>query len=237
MHKISDKTLLIILIVFGFTAILMAIIISFDKNQNTSENYSSIFEDKKTETAKTNQSIRREQRNDESSPEKASDKFSSQQIIKDEKSISSPGEAITQKSIVEVKEERIPALSTVTNQVATTATNTPQNKPVIIDENYYSEQEKRFTVIESLHEAAAMYSPEAIPLIETNLYSSDKEIRAAAADALVALGEVAGAEALRKAAKAAEDPREAVALIEKAEYLEIPPVPYGSLPQIQSTNN
>jgi hypothetical protein len=75
----------------------------------------------------------------------------------------------------------------------------------------------------SLQEAATTYSPEGIPLIEPSLYSSDREVREAAADALVVLGETGGAKALRKAAAKSRDPREAVALIERAEYLELPP--------------
>jgi len=84
-------------------------------------------------------------------------------------------------------------------------------------------EEQKFAVLEALHEAASTYSPEGIPLIEPSLYSSDREIREAAADAMVVLGETAGAAVLRKAAAKARDPREAVALIEKAEYLELPP--------------
>jgi len=84
-------------------------------------------------------------------------------------------------------------------------------------------EEQKFGLFEALREASAIYSPEGIPLIEPSLYSSDPEIREAAADALVVLGETAGAAVLRKAASRARNPREAVALIERAEYLELPP--------------
>jgi len=84
-------------------------------------------------------------------------------------------------------------------------------------------EERKFPILVALHEAASTYSPEGIPLIEPSLYSSDPEIREAAADALVVLGETAGAAVLRKAASRARNPREAVALIERAEYLELPP--------------
>ncbi len=84
-------------------------------------------------------------------------------------------------------------------------------------------EERRFAIVGSLQEAATSYSPEGIPLIEPSLYSSDREVREAAADALVVLGETGGAKALRKAAAKSRDPREAVALIERAEYLELPP--------------
>ena len=84
-------------------------------------------------------------------------------------------------------------------------------------------EERRLAILGSLQEAATTYSPEGIPLIEPSLYSSDREVREAAADALVVLGETGGAKALRKAAAKSRDPREAVALIERAEYLELPP--------------
>lgn len=84
-------------------------------------------------------------------------------------------------------------------------------------------EDKKFAVLESLREASALYSPEGIPLIEPSLYSADKDIRQAAAEAMVILGETSGAEVLRKAAAKTQDPREASALLDKAEYLELPP--------------
>ena len=83
--------------------------------------------------------------------------------------------------------------------------------------------EQRLAILGALQEAATTYSPEGIPLIEPSLYSSDREVREAAADALVVLGETGGAKALRRAAAKSRDPREAIALIERAEYLELPP--------------
>jgi len=84
-------------------------------------------------------------------------------------------------------------------------------------------EEQKFALFEALREASAIYSPEGIPLIEPSLYSSDREIREAAANALVVLGEGAGAAVLRQAAAKASDPGEAADLLKKAEYLELPP--------------
>lgn len=83
------------------------------------------------------------------------------------------------------------------------------------------EQEKSI-MLTAIDEASVMYSPDALPIIEPMLYSNDREIRQAAADALIVLGETAGAEILRKAASQTKDPVEAVGLIEKADYLELP---------------
>jgi len=83
-------------------------------------------------------------------------------------------------------------------------------------------EEQKFALLDALHEAASTYNPEGIPLIKPSLYSSDRQIRQAAADAMVVLGETGGAQILREAAALASDSREALALIEKAEYLELP---------------
>jgi len=110
---------------------------------------------------------------------------------------------------------------------ASTAASRPARTPVLVSVTEESvdpvAEEQKFALLDALHEAASTYSPEGIPLIEPSLYSSDRQIREAAADAMVVLGETEGAKVLRKAAAKARDPREAVALIERAEYLELPP--------------
>jgi len=121
---------------------------------------------------------------------------------------------------------KIPHLPSVAVS-ALPATKLAPERPVVTSFVAVSEkpvtEEQKFAQLDNLQEAAITYSPAAIPLIEPSLYSSDREIREAAADAMVALGETAGAAVLRKAAAKARDPREAAALLERAEYLELPP--------------
>lgn len=117
--------------------------------------------------------------------------------------------------------------SVLTETRASAAADRPARAPVLVSVTEESvdpaAEEQKFALLNALHEAASTYSPEGIPLIEPSLYSSDRQIREAAADAMVALGETEGAKVLRQAAAKARDPREAVALIERAEYLELPP--------------
>ncbi len=79
-------------------------------------------------------------------------------------------------------------------------------------------------ILENIHDAATAYDASALPLIEPYLAHTDPEIRAAAVDGLVALGETGGAALLRDAARKLADPREAVTYLDAAEYLELPPI-------------
>lgn len=83
--------------------------------------------------------------------------------------------------------------------------------------------EIRDRLIEEITVAYTSYEPEALPKIAPFLRHSDPEIRAYARDAIVQVGHADGAKLLRDTAKSVRDPREAVALLEAAEYLDIPP--------------
>jgi len=61
------------------------------------------------------------------------------------------------------------------------------------------------------------------PAIARHLNSSDPEVRAAALEGVVLLGDAAGANFLREAANKARNPAEAAEFKAKAEYLELPP--------------
>jgi hypothetical protein len=78
-------------------------------------------------------------------------------------------------------------------------------------------------VMNKLHEASVSYDPSQLPLIEPHLRDPDPEIRAAALDAVVVLGDAAGAALLREAAKVAASAEEAENLEKTADYLELPP--------------
>ncbi len=78
-------------------------------------------------------------------------------------------------------------------------------------------------IFESIHEASTLYDTSALPLIEPYLSHADLEVRAAAVEGLVALGESGGSSLLRSAASKLADPREAVTYLDAADYLDLPP--------------
>jgi len=79
------------------------------------------------------------------------------------------------------------------------------------------------SLLAAINEAAITYDPASLPIIAPHLKSPDPEIRAAAVDAVVVLGDAAGASLLRQAAKTARSSEEAADLRQKADYLELPP--------------
>lgn len=85
------------------------------------------------------------------------------------------------------------------------------------------EPEARAKVIEQIEAAYVSYRPEALPQIAPFLSHADPEVRAFAREAVVQVGHAEGVPLLRGAAKKARDPREAAALLDAAEYLELPP--------------
>ena len=78
-------------------------------------------------------------------------------------------------------------------------------------------------------EYATSYDATSLHLIEPSLYSEDPKIRAAALNAVVVLGANEGGAVLRKAADKTKDPKEAVKLLENADWLELPPVDINRL--------
>lgn len=78
-------------------------------------------------------------------------------------------------------------------------------------------------VLSTIQQAAITYDPASLHIIEPHLSSPDKEIREAAVDGVMLLGDAAGAALLRQAAKQARNPAEAEELQTKAAYLELPP--------------
>jgi len=79
------------------------------------------------------------------------------------------------------------------------------------------------TVLSSIHSAAITYDPASLPQISPFLSSPDPEIRAAAIDGIMLLGDAAGSPLLRQAAAQTGNPAEAADLRAKADYLELPP--------------
>ncbi len=66
------------------------------------------------------------------------------------------------------------------------------------------------------------YSPEGLPTFEKLLASGEPDIREAARDGLVRLGENGGAALLRRASAKLTDPAEIQKFLETADYLELP---------------
>lgn len=77
-------------------------------------------------------------------------------------------------------------------------------------------------VLTDMNRAACTYEASSLPKIVPYLYSKDKELREAALNNIVTLGDAAGAPLLRKAAEQSQDPNEAAALMNMADYLELP---------------
>ncbi|MEM9237968.1 MAG: HEAT repeat domain-containing protein [Verrucomicrobiota bacterium] len=77
--------------------------------------------------------------------------------------------------------------------------------------------------IEELVELSTTQSPSAIPRIAAYFEDPNPEIRAAAIESIVQLGETAAIPYLLKAAESATSPEEAMAFKDAAEFLELPP--------------
>ena len=92
------------------------------------------------------------------------------------------------------------------------------------------ENASRQTIMETIQTASVSYDPVELPRIQPFLSSPDPEVRAAALNGIVVLGHAAGAPLLREAARRAATTQEAVELLTKADYLELPsaPVPMRS---------
>jgi hypothetical protein len=77
-------------------------------------------------------------------------------------------------------------------------------------------------ILEAIHEASISYDAKDLPKIQPYLIHADPEVRAAALEGMLVLGDAAGAPLLRQAASTLKDPREAVKYLDAAEYLELP---------------
>jgi hypothetical protein len=91
--------------------------------------------------------------------------------------------------------------------------------------------EARTRLFADIEAAYTTYDPAALPRLEPRLRHSDPAVRAYAREAIVQLGHADGAPLLRTAARSARDPKEAIALLEAAEFLELPPAaPVAAMP-------
>ncbi|HEY1083662.1 MAG TPA: HEAT repeat domain-containing protein [Prosthecobacter sp.] len=77
-------------------------------------------------------------------------------------------------------------------------------------------------ILAAIEDAAVSYSAEELPKIQPYLTHPDPEVRAAAIQGMVTLGDAAAAPLLRAAAQLALSPEEATAMREAASYVELP---------------
>ncbi len=77
-------------------------------------------------------------------------------------------------------------------------------------------------ILEAIQEASISYDAKELPKIQPYLIHPDPEVRAAALEGVLVLGDAAGSPLLRQAASTLKDPREAVKYLDAAEYLELP---------------
>jgi hypothetical protein len=87
-----------------------------------------------------------------------------------------------------------------------------------------AEAEKiRVEALEKIHDASVSYDPAELPVIRPYLLSSDPELRAAAVDAMIVLGDASAGPMLREAAKSLASEEEAKQMLKAADYVELPP--------------
>lgn len=80
----------------------------------------------------------------------------------------------------------------------------------------------REDILEEIEQLSVSYDAKELPKIEPYLLHPDAEVRKAALNGMIALGDSAAAPLLRKAAAKAPTPQEAVSLIEAADFMELP---------------
>jgi len=84
-------------------------------------------------------------------------------------------------------------------------------------------EKARDLAIEKMQEAATSYDPAELPVIRPYLESPDPELREAAVDAMMVLGDASAGPMLREAAKKLDSIEESYKMVKAAEFLELPP--------------
>jgi hypothetical protein len=96
----------------------------------------------------------------------------------------------------------------------------PSPSPTLLSDEEKAENHR--AMLDQIHDASVTYDPQQLPVIAEFLLHAHPEIREAALNGMIVLGDSAAAPLLRDAAKLAPTPKEAVALEEAAAYLELP---------------
>ena len=89
-------------------------------------------------------------------------------------------------------------------------------------------------ILTEIEDAAISYDAEELPILESYLYDPDPAIREAALNGMLTLGDAAASPMLRAAAENAYTPHEAVAMLEAADFLDLPE---GKLPPLKKVKS
>jgi len=119
---------------------------------------------------------------------------------------------------------------------APAATTAPKPRPLLITGVYNpppleGPHAAELTRIEDL---SVTYDAREVPALAAFLTHDAAEVRAAAIDGLIRLGSKEAAEPLRAASAKVKDPREAIAMLDAADYLELPPMPVSMLRKVKA---
>jgi hypothetical protein len=104
----------------------------------------------------------------------------------------------------------------------------PSQKPRLVVKGVYNPpplEGPHAAELTRIEDLSVTYDAREVPALAAFLTHDSAEVRAAALDGLVRLGAKEAAEPLRAAAGKVKDPREAVAMLDAADYLELPPMP------------
>lgn len=100
-------------------------------------------------------------------------------------------------------------------------TTSPSGPPPAGEQDGESTHEAK--AVAQIEAAAVTYAPSGIDTIAPFLLDASPVVRQNAIDGLIRLGETGGASALREAAAKVKDPRDAIKMLDAADYLELPP--------------
>lgn len=98
----------------------------------------------------------------------------------------------------------------------------PSEPPASASGSPESSPKSRESIMEEIRDAALTYDAKALPRIRPYLLNSDPDIREAAINGMITLGDASAGPMLREAARQTTDPREAARLLDAADYVELP---------------
>ena len=106
----------------------------------------------------------------------------------------------------------------ITNTLGSDAVPSPPNAPA----PFVAVAMTNDVIFNVIQEASTSYNAKELPKIQPYLTHPDAEIREAAINGIINLGDAAGSPLLRAAAKNTTDSKEAVKMLQAADYLELP---------------
>ena len=123
----------------------------------------------------------------------------------------------------------VPDAAVEAKRSSSARTSTPPAAIPNVPEGIAQETTLSPTLEKEIEDAVVTYSPAGLPTFEKLLASGEPDIREAARDGLVRLGETGGATLLRRASARLTDPEEIKKFLETADYLELPSALEGPL--------